>query len=248
MILRFLCVDLCAILKIITSNMSIQNKEIQDLSADEIKEKAIGLVEQYKIWIYGLIFVVVGIGGGSYYYYNVIMANNNELADNEMYKADQMMERDSFNLALNGKDIMGSAGNFMGYIKIIDNYRGTRAANLAHYKAGVALLKIQQPQLAVEYLKNFSGEDELQAQAYNLLGDAYSEIGDMSNAESSYKNAASASGNVSITLFSNYKLAKLLEFQGKHDQAVKAFQGIIDMDSEIAEQLGVDKDIIRLTK
>ena len=61
-------------------------------------------------------------------------------------------------------------------------------------------------------------------------------------------NAASASDNVSISVFANYKLAKLLEFQGKHKEAVDAFQGIVDMDSEIAEQLGVDKDIIRLTK
>lgn len=228
--------------------MAIQNKEIQDLSADEIKEKAIGLAEKYKIWIYGFIFVVVGLGGGSFYYTNVIMANNNAEADDELYKADQMMERDSFNLALNGKDIMGQAGNFMGYIKIIENYRGTRAANLAHYKAGVALLRIHQPQLAVEYLKNYSGDDEIQAQAYNLLGDAYSEIGDMSNAESNYKNAAGASDNVSIILFANYKLAKLLEFQGKHEQAVDKFNEIISMDSEIAEQLGVDKDIIRLNK
>ena len=80
-------------------------------------------------------------------------------AINEMFQAQMYYEqaltatsKDSlFNLSLNGGN-----GKF-GFLEIIENYSGTKAANLANYYAGVAYLNTRNYQQAISYLDEFDG-------------------------------------------------------------------------------------------
>lgn len=223
-----------------------QNTEIQDLTADELKDKANSLFEQYKNLIFGLIGAIILLIVGLYWYAQSSNEKNAE-AQIELYKANIEFKRDSLQLALNGRTIAGQANGFIGYTGIIEDYSGTPAANLAHYYAGISTLRLGQPQLAVDFLENFSGEELLQTQAYTLIGDAYSELKKMDKALASYNKAAANTDNTALSLYAKWKVARLLEFQGNTEDAKKALQEIMDTDPDMAERLGVDKDLIRLS-
>ena len=94
--------------------------------------------------------VVIAICGLGYLAYNQFVVKPKETsAANEMYYPQQYFDealnneaaKDSlFNLALNGAE-----GKY-GFLDIIDEYSGTKAANLANYSAGMAYLNMQKYQ------------------------------------------------------------------------------------------------------
>jgi predicted negative regulator of RcsB-dependent stress response len=106
-------------------------------------------------------------------------------ATEAMFKAEDYFRADSLNMALNGDGINA------GFLKIIKNYDGTDAANLAKFYAGSIYLKQGNFANAVKYLKDFSTDaKQVQARAYKLLGDAYGEQGKNGDALDAYKKAA----------------------------------------------------------
>jgi tetratricopeptide (TPR) repeat protein len=220
--------------------------EIQDMTPDELKDKANSFVEEYKNLLLGALLAVCLIGGGLYYYYKIYLGPQKSKAQIELYRANIFMDKDSFSLALNGKNEPGQASNLMGYTGIIENFGGTPAANLAHYYAGIATLNLGKPEVALSFLKEFSGEELLQTQAYSLMGDASSELGDFDLALSYYDDAANNTDNVALKIYALHKSSRLLEYQQKNADAVVLLEQIMDLDIQIAEKIGADKDLVRL--
>jgi tetratricopeptide (TPR) repeat protein len=102
-----------------------------------------------------------------------------------MFKAEEYYRTDSVKLALNGD------GQYDGFLKVINKYSGTDAANIAEFYAGSCYLKLNENENAVKYLKKFSTTSKpLQARAYKLLADAYADLGKNSDALTYYKKAA----------------------------------------------------------
>lgn len=226
-----------------------QQTELQDLSADELKARANSVFEQYKTPIFAAIGAILVLVVGVYWYTAMYKAPREKQADVELYRATLEFQRDSLNLALNGNAAMalpGQADVILGFTGIIEEYSGTDAANLAHYYAGATTLRMGQPQLALEFLGEYSGEELIQTQAYNLMGDAHSELGDMDAALTYYEKAANNTINDALALYSKYKAARLMEFQGKAAEAKEYYQAIMDKDAKLAESMGVDKDLVRL--
>lgn len=220
--------------------------EIQDLTADQLKEKANNIFEENKTLIGGVIGALLILIVGLYVYTQMYKNPREATAQEELYKANTEMERDSFTIALKGRNIPGQANNFEGYVDIIANYGGTPAANLAHYYAGLSSLRIGQPELALDYLSNFSGEELLQTQAYTMMGDATSELNKFDEALGYYKKAANNTENLSLALYAKHKAARLMEYNNKKEDAKKLYQEILNADQQIGETLGADKDLIRL--
>lgn len=135
------------------------------------------------------IMIVLGtiilLAGGWLVYKNFVVKPKEAKAAEAMFKAEEYYRADSVNRALNGD------GQYMGFLKIISRYGGTDAANLAEFYAGSCYLKLNDNQNAIKYLKKFStGSKQVQARAYKLLGDAYADAGNNSEALSYYKKAA----------------------------------------------------------
>jgi predicted negative regulator of RcsB-dependent stress response len=128
---------------------------------------------------------VILLCGGSLAYKYLVKGPNEEKAVEAMFKAEEYYRVDSLKPALNGDGINA------GFLKIINNYGGTKAGNLARFYAGDIYLKTGDFNNAVKYLKDFSTDaNQVQARAYKLLGDAYAEQGKNADALSSYKKAA----------------------------------------------------------
>lgn len=128
---------------------------------------------------------VILLCGGYLAYKYLVKGPNEEKAVEAMFKAEEYYRLDSLKPALNGDGINA------GFLKIINNYGGTKAGNLAKFYAGDVYLKTGDFNNAVKYLKDFSTDaKQVQARAYKLLGDAYAEQGKNAEALANYKKAA----------------------------------------------------------
>lgn len=135
--------------------------------------------------------VVLGIGtvllvlvGGYWGYKHFVVGPKEEKAADAMFKAEDYYRMDSTQKALNGD------GQYAGFLKIISQYSGTKAATLAHFYAGSCYLKLDDNANAIKHLKDFSTDaKQIQQRAYKLLGDAYADQGNSKEALEYYKKA-----------------------------------------------------------
>ncbi len=121
-------------------------------------------------------------------------------ASNEIFKAQEYFDnavngnstvRDSlYTLALNGGE-----GKY-GFLEIIENYGGTKAANLAKYYAGFSYLNTKKYQEAIDYLDDFKSDDQMLAPlALGGIGDAFMQLDQPDQALKYYEQAAKAKNN-----------------------------------------------------
>src|SRR5688500_362326 len=85
--------------------------------------------------IIGLSAILLLVGGYFGYKY-LIQQPKEQKASEAMFKAQQYYQSDSLQLALNGDGVNP------GFLKIIDNYGGTKSGNLARFYAGSAYLSL----------------------------------------------------------------------------------------------------------
>ena len=173
-----------------------------------------------------LLFVVLGlailiVGGLTFFRFQ--QANNNAEAQREMFQAIYYFEQDSLGRALNGD------GNNYGFLDIISEYSGTKAANLATFYAGASYLKLGQWDNAIRSLEDFGSDDYLlQARSYALIGDAYMELDDFEKAISAYQDAVDYKPNKEFTPVYLQKLAIALEESGDAAAAANAYDKILN--------------------
>jgi tetratricopeptide (TPR) repeat protein len=151
---------------------------------------AAGMQGSWKKYAKPAAFVIVAaivIFGGWLAYNSWVVQPKEEQAQKAIYKAQQYFAQDSSSKVLNGDGVN------KGVLSVINNYSGTKTANLAKYYAGVSYLKLGKFNEAVNYLKDFTTESKpVQMKAYGCLGDAYSELNKKTEAIDAYKKAATA--------------------------------------------------------
>ncbi|MBQ9214808.1 MAG: tetratricopeptide repeat protein [Bacteroidales bacterium] len=166
--------------------------------------------------------IIVLVIFGIYAYNKFIKAPKENNAASQMFMAEQYLEKDSFNLALNGDS------NYPGFLEIIREFSGTKAANNAKYYAGVCYMNLQDFDNAIKQLEGFTSSDPmLEPVSIGLLGDAYLEKGLTDKAESNYKKAISkAEKNNFIAPIYLQKLGVLYEESQKFEDALKIYERI----------------------
>jgi len=174
-------------------------------------------------------------------YFQIDTQNKNTKAQAEMFQAVYYFEQDSIEFALNGD------GSNAGFLKIIDDYGRTDAANLAHFYVGSIYLSQGEFQKSVDHLKQFSADDFfVQARAFALLGDAYMELDNTKDAISAYKRAIDHKENKFFAPRYLSKLAVAYEEAGDLDNAIKAYGEIEDKYFESFEYTNARKHKARL--
>ena len=149
----------------------------------------------------------------------------NELAFPKVYFEDAMnssVATDSlFTLALDGAD-----GKY-GFIDIVANYSNTKAGNLANYYAGISYLRLKKYQEAIEYLENFSSNDELLGPiAKGAIGDAFADINQMDDAFDFYMQAANLKDNNFSSPLFLFKAGNTAMDLENYSKALAAFKRI----------------------
>jgi len=189
-----------------------------------------------------LLAALVLLVGGFLGYRNFIQEPNEKKATEAMFRAEEYYRLDSARLALQGDNINP------GFLKIISRYGSTRAANLATFYAGSCYMKMGDFNNAIKYLKDFSTPAlQVQARAYGLLGDAYSELNKKEDAVTAYKKAG--------TLFEKddlispeylFRAGYLYESMGKNKEAIEMYQMIKDKYPSSQRGYDIDRYLARL--
>ena len=191
-----------------------------------------------------LVLAVLIIGFGAWFAYDAWVVQPKEAsAQDAIFKAQEYFAQDSLRKALDGDGVN------KGFLSVINNYSGTKTANLAKYYAGVCDLRLGSYSEAVKYLSDFSTESKpVQMMAYGTLGDAYSELNKKTDAVDAYKKAATTfvddKDNSAEYLF---RAALLSEVLGKNKDALDMYKEIKEKYSGTQRGGQIDKYIYRLS-
>ena len=206
--------------EIVTDSTTAEVFETLDTTANKTEE----FVVKYQNLILGFIGVVA-IGVLGYLgYTNFVVEPKAKEAVSELNQAQYYFE-----LAVNSVDsdslyrraLNGGEGKY-GFLDIIENYKGTLAAKLAKYSAGMAYLNLKQYENAIAYLDEFSADDVLlSALAKGAIGDAYAQLGQVDKAFNYYIEASKINNNMYSTPKYLYKAAMLGAENGKRNQAIE---------------------------
>lgn len=218
-------------------------KQVPDADANELViARAKDFWTKYQKPIMIAATAIILLGGGWLGYKKFIRGPKEEKAWDAIFKAEEYYRMDSLQKALNGDGL-----NY-GFLKVIDRYGGTKAANMARYYAGVCLLQTGDFARAATHLKKFStGAKQIQARAYKLLGDAYSEQGKNDDAISSYKKAAKHftkdQTNSAEALFF---AAALSEKTGKKNEAIELYKELKEKFPQTRHGFEADRYLAKL--
>lgn len=168
-----------------------------------------------------IILAIVVVVGGYLGYKKFYLEPSNRDAQASMYVAENYFEQDSFQLALDG-----DGANF-GFLDVIDEYSITKAANLAHYYAGICYMRTGDFEEAIDHLEKFDAEDIMIASlALGALGDCNLELGNKEDAVSFYLKAGARKKNSFTSPIFLKKAGLVLEDLEQYDKALKAYRTI----------------------
>ena len=164
------------------------NEPIVDVQ--EVYSKTGNFIDNNKKRLTIIVVAVLAIVGGYLGYKKMVIAPMEIEAQSAMFMAEKYFEQDSLQLAINGD------GQNYGFIDIVDEYSGTKSANLAHYYLGICYRNTGEYEYAIDELNSFSSDDVMiSAVALGAIGDCYMELNDVENAISYYEKAAKHNEN-----------------------------------------------------
>lgn len=210
---------------------------------DETASKTEEFVAQNQKYIFIIIGAVAALVLGYLGYNEFVVKPAQNEGMNEMYHSQK-----NFNDAVSGVSqdslynvaLKGSEGKY-GMLDIIKEYKGTPAANLANYYAGMSYLNLKDYKNAVSHLDNFSSEDEVLApMAKGAIGDAFVQLDQKEDALKYYIQAAQMRSNDYSAPTYLYKAGITALDLGKASEALGYFNTIKDNYPNATEATIVD--------
>jgi tetratricopeptide (TPR) repeat protein len=191
------------------------------LGVESALSKTEQFIEENQKILTTVVLAIVIVVVGYLAYKRFIVAPAEEEAQSQMFVAEQYFEQDSFNLALYGD------GNYLGFLDIIDNYKITKSANLAHYYAGISYLLTGEFEIAIDYLEKFNSKDIMLAPiAFGAIGDAYLELDEPDEAVLYFNKAANFIDNEFVSPIYHMKAGLVYEELGDYKKALKSYETI----------------------
>ncbi len=219
--------------------MAEEKKKNDALNVEDALTQSEAFLIKNKKAIIGIVAAIIIIVAGIVMYKNLYANPREEKAQAALFKGQEYFEEDDFEQALNGDSI-----GYAGFIKIADQYSGTKAANLAKAYMGICYANLGKYDEAVKALDSFDGSDQMVAPAViGAMGNCYAQIGQMEKAASLLLKAADAADNNSLSPIYLLQAGEILVKQGKYDEAIKAYTAIKDKYFRSYQAMDIDKYI-----
>lgn len=196
-----------------------QNDE--PIALDVQLNKGEAFIEKNWKVIAGILLAVIIVVLGFYFYKNY-MGKKEVEAQDAIAAAQTAFGQQQFEQALNG------SGNSKGFLKVIDEYSGTKTANLAKLYAGLSYAKIDKVDEAIKYLEDFSAQDDqmVSPTAIDALGNLYIQKGDNEKGIETFLKAAKKADNDAISPLFLKQAAIAYEATGNKEKATKLYNQI----------------------
>lgn len=216
--------------------------EVDDIPSAEEKLKGVEhwYQDNHKM-INNVVIGVLAVVLGYFAYDKFYKAPRIEKSNDAIFRAQTYFGMDSLNWALNGD------GDKLGFVKIIDKYSGTPAANLSKYYAGICYLKMGDFAKAEKYLKDFDGKGTMVADvAKGSLGDALMEQNKTDDAIKAYLDASSNEDNLFLAPIYLERAGMAYEIKNNPTEAIKMYRKIKDRFPMSQQARSMDKNLARL--
>ena len=220
--------------------MANQKNKEEALNVEEVLSSSEAFILKNKKTIVGVIVALVVIIAGIFAYNHLYKAPREKKAYAALFKGEQYFEAEQYDLAFNGDSI-----GYNGFLKVADEFSGTKAANLAKAYAGLSYAHLGNNEEAIKMLDKFSAKDEMIAPAIKgAIGNCYVELGDISNkAISLLQAAAKEADNNTLSPVFLQQAGELLVKEGKYDEAIEAYQTIKDKYFRSYQSMDIDRFI-----
>lgn len=221
--------------------MADQKNNQDPLDVEEALMTSEAFLFKYKNIIVGVVVAIVVIVCGTLGYKHFISEPNELKASEASFMAERYFGNDEFEAALKGD----SLGN-MGFLKIADEFSGTKAGKLANAYAGVCYAKLAKYEDAAKYLDKFSTSDFMVAPAMlGTIGNCYAQLGQLDKAAATLLKAAEKANSVVLSPVYLLEAGQILEKQGKNSEAVEAYKQIKNKYGNSMQAMDIDKYIDR---
>jgi len=207
--------------------LSIENDSIKSIDLESIlgedlyqfylknKSLSIGIIT-------ALAVLVIGFLGYKFVYIDMIVTPNEEESIEKIWQAESMaFDKQNWSVAIDGD----SLGFFSGFKQISEKYSGYKGGQVATYNLGISYLNNREYENAIQTLKSVDFDDELLSTiAIGAIGDAYLQLGAVSDALSYYLSAYKRKDNDLTSPIYMMKAAFCLEAQGDYDEAIRTYK------------------------
>lgn len=219
--------------------MAEQKNQNEHLNVEDALTQSEAFLIKYKNAIIGGVVAVIIIVAGFIMYKNLYAEPREEKAQAAFFKGQEYFEQDAYEQALNGDSI-----GFVGFLKVADDFSGTKAANLAKAYAGICYAQLGKYEEAVKMLDSFNGKDQMVAPAIlGAAGNCYAQLGQLDKAASTLMSAADKADNNTLSPIFLMQAGEILVKQGKYDDAVDAYTKIKDKYFQSYQAMDIDKYI-----
>lgn len=219
--------------------MAEQKNQKEHLNVEDALTQSEAFLLKYKNAIIGGVIAVIIIVAGFIMYKHLYAEPREEKAQAALFKGQAYFEQDAYEQALNGDSI-----GFAGFLKVADEYSGTKAANLAKAYAGICYAQMSKYNEAIKQLSDFDADDQMVAPAIlGATGNCYAEIGQLDKAASTLLKAADNADNSTLSPIFLMQAGEILVKQGKFDDAISAYTKIKDKYFQSYQAMDIDKYI-----
>lgn len=221
--------------------MAEQNHTQDPLDMEEALSSSEAFLIQHKGKILGTIAAVVILIAGFIGYQHFISEPKEIKASEALFRGEQYFRAENYEAALNG-DSLG----YKGFLKVANEFSGTKAANLANAYAGISYAKLGKYEEAVKLLDSFSADDLLVAPAImGTIGNCYAEMGQLDKAAALLMKAADKADSQALSPIYLIQAGQLFEKLGKNSEAIKAYTLVKEKYYQSFQAMEVDKYIER---
>ena len=219
--------------------MAEQKNQNEHLNVEDARTQSEAFLIKYKNAIIGVVVAVIVIITGVVMYNNLYAEPREEKAQTALFKGQEYFEQDAFEQALNGDSIA-----YTGFLKVADEYSGTKAANLAKAYAGICYAKLGKYEEAVKMLNDFDGDDQMVSPAMlGATGNCYAQLNQLDKAAATLLDAAKKADNNTLSPIFLMQAGEILVKQGKLDDAIQAYTQIKEKYFQSYQAMNVDKYI-----
>jgi len=221
-----------------------EQNQAQDANLENVEAaltKSEQFIENNQKTLSYIAVIILAIVAGFIGFKRFVVEPKQQEAMASMFAAEQYFAKDSFNLALYGD------GNNWGFLDIISDYKVTKAANVAHYYAGICHLYLGEYEEAIKQLEKFDSDDfVVSTVAIGAIGDAYVELGELKKGASQYEDAAANNENELTTPMYLKKAAVIQTELGEYEDAIANYELIKKKYPKSEEGRSADKFISNL--